>query len=996
MKAKLQLLILTFLFSLVGMAQTGPGEIDNSFNFSGVGAYGGTLPPAYQPTADGNVYKSKVYGAASPNKDKIIIIGRFTSYNGVAREKIARLNADGTLDTTWIGPNFTGGSDYLYCVEILKDDKILIGGGFTLPGNIKNIVQLNPDGTIDQTFNPVISPALRGTSGPVHAITAQYNAVNTIQKIYIGGDFTTYNTITNRRLHRLLPDGTPDPSYNPSGTVDGEIRAIAIQKKAPNLNKVIIGGFFNAYKVGSVIRQSGRVLRFDSTGEIDLTFNGGNVTATGGTCVFDIAVTLSDYIYAVGSITKYNSTLSHVGIVKLNPQGIKDPSWDVLGGATGPANQTIFTVAVQPDNKVLIGGTITRYNSTNNPANYVTIPKGIARLSPIGILDDTFLTGTGFQGGTDVYLGTSVIRDIQQQSDTKIITGGDFTIYDGTPRRMIARIKTRVCSVAAVYNGALGWSNGIEPTGDIYYMAIASGTYTVPTGTDMTVCELEVKAGATLVIENNASLTVKGIVMNNGTFKMDSGGSLVQIKDDPNADQGAGVFRMKRETTPVNRFDYTYWSSPVEEQILHAFSPDTLLDKFWQYDSTAGWQNIYDNTYVMVPGKGYIVRAPQTSSMTAAAPITLTFAGRVNNGQVNVPVTVGTKLFNLIGNPYPSAVDAMAFLNDTDNDNVIGGSIYLWTHNTPINPGNQIYQYASNDYMVYNKTGTTTAKPTGVDFNGYIAAGQAFFVQAIADGNVKFLNTMRRTGTNVNSQFLRATNNSTVQNDVRATNESAANRLWLNLTNTNGAFKQILVGFMEGATNGIDRSYDAAALNGNTFINMYSIAEGQKLSIQGRAMPFDATQIIPLGFSTTVAGTFNISLGKFDGVFQSQDVYLLDNLTGEMQPLKGASYTFTTASGTFDNRFELHFGTGMETMKTNAVAANDVIVVKEGKEISVKSTVMIKEASVYDVAGKLLYHNTNVGAMEMITNNLNMQTGMAIVRMTLENNQQITKKILVE
>ena len=122
----------------------------------------------------------------------------------------------------------------------------------------------------------------------------------------------------------------------------------------------------------------------------------------------------------------------------------------------------------------------------------------------------------------------------------------------------------------------------------------------------------------------------------------------------------------------------------------------------------------------------------------------------------------------------------------------------------------------------------------------------------------------------------------------------------------------------------------------------------------------------------------------------------MDKLTNTTQQLKGASYTFTTAAGTFDNRFEIHFADGLDAMKGNVITANDVIAVKQGNEISIKSTMIIKEASVYDVAGKLLYHNTNVDSLEMITNNLNMQTGVAIVRMTLENNQQITKKILVD
>ena len=99
MKTKLYLTVFLLLFAVFGHAQSGPGEIDNSFNSSGIGAYGGnTALPAVNASAGAIVYGSDVYGPASVLKDKMIIVGRFSSYNGVQRKKIARLNADGTLD----------------------------------------------------------------------------------------------------------------------------------------------------------------------------------------------------------------------------------------------------------------------------------------------------------------------------------------------------------------------------------------------------------------------------------------------------------------------------------------------------------------------------------------------------------------------------------------------------------------------------------------------------------------------------------------------------------------------------------------------------------------------------------------------------------------------------------------------------------------------------------------------------------------------------------
>ena len=1018
MKTKLYLTLIFLIMSFLGHAQ--PGDIDITFNGSGIGAFGVTNPLSPNPSqaqkdADGNVYNSRVY-EDGVNKDKIVIVGRFLSFNREVRRYIARLNPDGSVDTSFSGPIAISG--YIYTLEILPDGKILIAGGFST-GGYKNFARLNENGSLDTTFNPGTSPRggtsdAAGNGGVVHAIAVQTTGT-TVNNIVIGGDFNYWNGAACRlNMQRLDANGNQDTAFNAiPGYVNGEIRALAFQG-----NKIIVGGFFTGYSypAGSpsslVGKKRSRVLRMNADGTFDDTFNphgganGNNETgATGGTGtgpgVYDVYVMPpgsgihANRIYVVGKFTKYNN-VSKVSIVRLLSEGGLDSTWNP--GLDGFAVEEVaststttgygycaFSIKAQPDGNILIGGNFRQYNGEIFAKGLIRLKPGTSA-SPIGGARDTnFITGTGFIGGTNVFQGTSIVRDIMLQSDGKIIVGGDFEQYNTTTRRMLARIKTRECIKAGVYSNGT-WSEDGIPTSNDFYMAIASGTFTIPTGTNMQACELEVKTGATLIIQPGASLTVKGIVMNNGTFTVENTGSLVQVKEDTkNADLGAGTFTMKRAVTQFKPFDFVYWSSPVEDQILHDLSPLTRFDKYYKFNTASNaWQVITDGLETMVEAKGYIARAG-TDITSSNSIFNAAFIGRPHNGKITIPmVKSGVNDMNLIGNPYPSAIDAKLFLAEsTSNDANISPIIYLWSHATPIAASGNLYAYSSSDYIAYNKVGGVMTNPTGVPFQGKIGAGQAFFVKAINPVDAVFTNTMRLTDNN--TQFYKNA----------ATTQDSDNRIWLDLTNEQGAFKQTLIGFSEGATNGIDRAYDGIGINGNSFVNFYSIVDSNKLVIQGRALPFDANQAVPLGYSTTVAGTFKISLHQFDGLFQNQNVYLLDKLTNTVQDIKATGYTFNTEVGTFDNRFELKFTNAALGTKDAAMADQSAVVFAENHKISIQSTESISSVAVYDLTGKLLYTKNGIDAVSFSTETINAGNQVLMVQITFKNNAILTKKVLV-
>jgi uncharacterized delta-60 repeat protein len=164
---------------------------------------------------------------------KIIIVGNFTSYNGTGRNCIARINVDGSLDNTF-DPG-TGADNYVEFTDIQSDGKIIIVGGFTsYNGTGRNcIARINTDGSLDNTFDP-------GT-GANNAVVS--TALQSDGKIIIGGWFTSYNGTGRNHIARLNIDGSLDAAFDPGTGANSPFGCIALQSNG----KIIIGGGFTSY-----------------------------------------------------------------------------------------------------------------------------------------------------------------------------------------------------------------------------------------------------------------------------------------------------------------------------------------------------------------------------------------------------------------------------------------------------------------------------------------------------------------------------------------------------------------------------------------------------------------------------------------------------------------------------------------------------------------------------------------------------------------------------
>ncbi|MFZ4106732.1 GEVED domain-containing protein [Flavobacterium sp.] len=552
-------------------------------------------------------------------------------------------------------------------------------------------------------------------------------------------------------------------------------------------------------------------------------------------------------------------------------------------------------------------------------------------------------------------------------------------------------------SIGKFWNGVTSsdWSTdsnwtpiGIPTIGDC--VAISSGTPNSPIiNANAFSNNLTINTGATLIVNSGFTLKVIDVVKNYGTLTFMDGSSLLQPNDISNGlgdynGGNIGNITYNRITKPINRYDYNYWSTPVSPQTLFNLSPLTLDDKYFYYDTTIdNWANINSNDS-MTPGKGYIIRGPQTYSLTLRETFTGSFIGVPNNGTISTPIA--SSRYNLIGNPYPSAMNADLFLSNSSNSITVEGTIYLWTHNTPVTN----LQYNSNDYAVYNYlggTGTISAPSNGFNQstpNGKIASGSSFFIKGInTGGTATFLNSMRVS--NDNDQFFKNNSN---------TNLEEKNRIWIGVNNTQGGYKQLLLGYSPAATLGLDRGYDGE-LFAKTPVCLYTLSGNTRLSIQGRPMPFQVSDKVSVGFHTDNSGTFTISLDDFDGFFTDQDIYLEDKLLNINQNLKTSNYSFVSDSGTFEDRFILKYTNSALTTNSNMLSEESVIVYKNNQNIMISANnTIIKSIEIFDIRGRELFQQKDISSSQFEVTNFISSQQVVLVKVTSEDGKIVTKKIV--
>lgn len=377
------------------------------------------------------VDNGQVNFVAHQSDGKAIIVGSFTSYQGVAANRVIRLNTDGSVDTTFVTNIGTGASGSLTQVAIQSDGKIILVGTFaTWNGTTVNcIVRLNSDGTRDTAFTTNTGTATGGTSLVTASVVVQSDG-----KIVVGGTFTSWNGTSGiGRIVRLNSDGTRDTAFTTNvgtGAGPGSVLCLAMQG-----TNIIAGGSFTAWS-GTTVN---RIVKLASSGSRDTTFTTNVGTAANNTVTF-VGVQSTSELIVVGNFTTWGgSTFNR--IVKLSSSGVRDSTFSSNVGSA--ANNIINHVGVFSDNKLIVSGAFTTWNGTS-------VGRAVY-LSAAGVRDTTFNTNLG-TGPDNSILGASI------NSSNEILFGGSFTFLRTFGSRRLMQLTT-AGQLSSTFGPTTGFAN---------------------------------------------------------------------------------------------------------------------------------------------------------------------------------------------------------------------------------------------------------------------------------------------------------------------------------------------------------------------------------------------------------------------------------------------------------------------------------------------------------------------------------------------------------
>lgn len=626
-----------------------------------------------------------------------------------------------------------------------------------------------------------------------------------------------------------------------------------------------------------------------------------------------------------------------------------------------------------------------------------------------------------------------------KHSNTAGFNGGNATAIDNTNNPTI----TLETNSTIDYAGADQTITLFSP----YYANLAisgTGVKTLGDATGIVVNEDLYVNASKLLIQEAEGITIQDAIQNEGEIEVLDTGSIVQVNEVDNNDNTggkAGNYIIHRTTRPYMEYDYTYWSSPVEDEsftdtfdnnssvVVPGGEPsngngNSVMSRIFWFD-TADYEDTNDDgfdddpndngcwrsvapTDLMEKGKGYIAMGAgsdwpfnsDVSEMASGLVQSVFFDGnKIHNGSFTYPLVGDANAGdpsnneNLVGNPYPSAIDLVELRDHAQNNPgsnpVMGSTVHFWSHDTQItyDPNHLwAYNFTNADYATYNIASQEgTAAHTGSPIpTQYWASCQSIIIEAENPGDLHFKNSMRVVAQNTN--FFKS-------------QETDKDVLWLELTAENGLYRQIAVVFLEGADDTVN-DFDSKRNLYPDEPDLYSLApdDDTHLVIQGLST-FEVSKIVDLGIRMMGPGDYTFSIPQIKGIFETdQHIYLKDYKTGVLHDLSKQVYEFSiddSELGEINDRFELRFidetTVGTEDMALSSLSvypnpSNDIFYFTwtGSSELDVK---------VFDLNARLVYVDT-------------LQSGKGVDLQALESGiyfaklhdgkQEITKKLVLK
>ncbi len=634
----------------------------------------------------------------------------------------------------------------------------------------------------------------------------------------------------------------------------------------------------------------------------------------------------------------------------------------------------------------------------------------------------------------------------QMNQGTADISGGNLVANVGTNGRLRNMTTLQEESAPLPYistqngnwNSASTWLYGnvqMIPNTNAVTWNIVRTVHNVDSGNRATtVLGLLVDAN-TVTISNEQSLQVNSYLKIDGVLDLEGESQLLQPTGSIVDYTGTGSLHRDQQGT-TNLFNYNYWTSPVSTDgasfkignVLYdgtnpvnwvpgpsatgSTNPVTLSSR-WLYlyenypaDSYAAWNDI-DTNYDVPVGLGFTMKGSGVGH-----PINdlqnYTFVGKPNNGTIITPVTGGNEA--LVGNPYPSAIDATQFIND--NAGSITGALYFWEHSKTNN--SHITIDYEGGYAVRNLLSgvAATSPPTGIGSVGmvgkiperYVAVAQGFYVTGDSDGgNIIFNNAQRafKKESEANtSVFFRNESDSEVHTGVE--NDNLFKLIRLDFSSPEGAVRHLALGFTPNneASEAVDYGYDA--LNTDYFPSDMSFQiEDGKYIIQGVG-EFNDQNMYPITIDMGMTGNAEIALTDLENFDEDPDVFVYDALLGTYTRINVTPYQTNLDAGTHEGRFYIVFQED-NVLSTETDEFPNVIVnyLNSTNQIYIKVpySMDIKQVYLVNMLGQTIksWNSTNAPlSQECKIPVRQLSEGNYIIKVQTTDNQTINKKVIVK
>ena len=533
------------------------------------------------------------------------------------------------------------------------------------------------------------------------------------------------------------------------------------------------------------------------------------------------------------------------------------------------------------------------------------------------------------------------------------------------------------------------------------------------------------------------------------------------------ANSGIGELSVQ-QTGTANTFSYNYWCSPVGNNSAAAGNEDAraaLIDdstglissndavfisghdgvssplqipRRWLYSYVTSnefseWIDLDENSAIE-PGLGFTMKGIEGGGQL------YDFRGKANSGTITNNISADN--FTLIGNPYPSAIDALLLIHDADNANidtdgefspVTTGALYYWEQQpTDHFTENYIGGYAAYtissggvpsfvpaQFFAYDSSGNEIPLPppgsTGSKVAGrYIPIGQGFMVEGSpttpANSLVYTKNTHRvfHKESSGNSAFFRTSNTNVSSNDSRSESVQYDDnglailpedfkRFRLNVLFNNNFKRQLLQNFHNTATDNFDYGLEAPT-SSDSATDAFWIQNDEAMAIQAHS--FDIEKRIPVIIQTENQQAIDFSLFDIQNFDASQPIYVHDTENDIYVDLRVQNYSINLEAGNYTDRFEITFQ-ATEALNTEEIADEDFVVFQNTKnaELTILNPngLDIKSVTLFDVTGKVVIDAKNLGTQnDYRFSTQSLSEGVYIATVAVDSNQTTSKKVMIK